>query len=109
MFLLEFERLGTQYTKNEIPDEYKIYKVFKDDIFGDKIVHLNLYLSNIRNNENFLDYYFIREIKELKDKINRYDKEIRNLNCKIDKVVDSLAWWIPIRKLRDNFRNKFFK
>ena len=46
MFLLEFERLGTQYTKNEIPDEYKIYKVFKDDIFGDKIVHLNPYLSN---------------------------------------------------------------
>ena len=36
-----------------MPDEYKIYKVFKDDIFGDKIVHLNPYLSNIRNNENF--------------------------------------------------------
>ena len=43
-----------------MPDEYKIYKVFKDDIFGDKIVHLNPYLSNIRNNENFLEDYFIR-------------------------------------------------
>lgn len=40
-----------------------------------------------------MEYYFINEIKELKDKINCYDKEIRNLNCKIDKVVDSLAWW----------------
>ena len=98
---------GTQYTKNEMPDEYKIYKVFKDDIFGDKIVHLNPYLSNIRNNESFLEDYFIREIKELKDKINCYDKEIRNLNCKIDKVVDSLAWWIPIKKIRDKFRGKF--
>ncbi|WP_158639864.1 hypothetical protein [Brachyspira aalborgi] len=43
----------------------------------------------------------------MKDKINRYDKEIRNLNCKIDKVVDSLAWWIPIKKLRSKFREKF--
>ena len=90
-----------------MPDEYKIYKVFKDDIFGDKIVHLNPYLSNIRNNENFLEDYFIKEIKELKDKINRYDKEIRNLNCKIDKVVDSLAWWTPIKKIRDKFRGTF--
>lgn len=90
-----------------MPDEYKIYKVFKDDIFGDKIVHLNPYLSNIRNNENFLENYFINKIKELKDKINYYDKEIRNLNYKIDKVVDSLAWWIPIKKIRDKFRGKF--
>lgn len=97
----------TQYTKNEMPDEYKIYKVFKDDIFGDKIVHLNPYLSNIRNNENFLEDYFINEIKELKDKINCYDKEIRNLNFKIDKVVDSLAWFIPFRKKRDEFRSRF--
>lgn len=98
---------GTQYTRNEMPDEYKIYKVFKDDIFSDKIVHLNPYLYNIRNNENFLEDYFINEISELKDKINCYDKEIRNLNCKIDKVVDSLAWWIPIKKLRSKFREKF--
>ncbi len=53
---------------------------------------INIKYTNIINNENFLEYYFINEIKELKDKINCYDKEIRNLNCKIDKVVDSLAW-----------------
>ena len=90
-----------------MPDEYKIYKVFKDDIFGDKIVHLNPYLSNIRNNENFLQDYFIREIKELKDKINCYEERLNKLNYKIDKVVDSLAWWIPIKKIRDKFRGKF--
>ena len=28
---------------------------------------------------------------------------------KINKeIINNLAWWIPIRKLRDNFRNKFF-
>ena len=100
-------------------DEYEIYKAFKDDIFADKIVHLNPYLYNIRDNENFLEDYFIKkikelnskidkDIKELKDKINCYDNKINDLNCKINKVVDTLAWWIPIRKWRDSFRNKFF-
>ena len=88
-------------------DEYEIYKAFKDDIFADKIVHLNPYLYNIRNNENFLEDYFIKEINELKDKINCYDKRLDDLNCKIDKVVNSLAWWIPFRKWRDGFREKF--
>ena len=111
---------GTQYTKNEKADEYEIYKVFKNDIFGDKIVHLNPYLYNIRNNENFLEDYFIKKIKELnskidkdtkemKDKINCYDNKINDLNYKIDKVVGSLAWWIPIRKYRERLRSKFLK
>ena len=100
-------------------NEYEIYKVFKDDIFADKIVHLNPYLYNIRNKENFLEDYFIKEINELKDKINCYEERLNklnykineerlnDLNCKIDKVVDSLAWWIPIKKFRDKFRRKF--
>ena len=88
-------------------NEYEIYKVFKDDIFADKIVHLNPNLYDIRNNENFLEDYFIKEINELKYKINYYDKRSNDLNRKINKVVDSLAWWIPVRKWRDNFRNKF--
>ena len=33
---------------------------------------------------------------------------IYNIGYKIDKLIDTLAWWIPIRKWRDNFRNKFF-
>ena len=35
---------------------------------------------------------------------------IESINDKLDrlnKIVDTLAWWIPIRKWRDNFRNKF--
>ena len=97
---------GTEYTKNEMANEYEIYKVFKDDIFSDKIVHLNPYLYNIRNNENFLDDYFIKEINGLKNKINCYEERLNKLNCKIDKVVDTLAWWIPIKKFRDKFRGK---
>ena len=36
------------------------------------------------------------------EKLNRIDK----LNRKVNKLIDSFAWWIPIRKWRDNFRNK---
>ena len=88
-------------------NEYEIYKIFKDDIFADKIVHLNPYLYNIRNSENFLEDYFIKEINGLKNKINCYEERLNDLNCKIDKVVDSLAWWIPIKKIRDKFMRKF--
>ncbi|WP_302272793.1 hypothetical protein [Brachyspira aalborgi] len=35
-------------------------------------------------------------------------KRLNNIEYKIDKLIDTLAWWIPIRKWRDNFRNKFF-
>lgn len=59
--------------------------------------------------------------KELKEKID-YEDSLYNI-CKINdninnrenrfeqiiKNVNELAWWIPIRKLRDKFRNKIFK
>ena len=33
---------------------------------------------------------------------------IERNNDKVNKLVNTLAWWIPIRKWRNNFRNKFF-
>ena len=38
--------------------------------------------------------------KELNDKYN-------NLASVFNELVDKIAWWIPIRKWRDKFRNKF--
>ena len=38
--------------------------------------------------------------KELNDKYN-------NIVSVFNEVVDSIVWWIPIRKCRDGFRNKF--
>ena len=37
-----------------------------------------------------------------------YNK-IYSLNKKLEKLIDTLAWWIPIRKWRDKFRGKFFR
>ena len=38
--------------------------------------------------------------KELNDKYN-------NIVSVFNEIVDKLAWWIPIRKWRDRFREKF--
>ena len=38
--------------------------------------------------------------KELNDKYN-------NIVSVFNKIVDKVAWWIPFKKFRDNFRNKF--
>ena len=32
---------------------------------------------------------------------------ITKLDYKFNKLIDTLAWWVPIRKWRDNFRSKF--
>lgn len=37
------------------------------------------------------------------------NSEIEKLNRKVNKLIDSFAWWIPIRKWRDNFRNKLLE
>ncbi len=43
------------------------------------------------------------------DKFIIYENYKRNneTGYKIKKLIDTLAWFIPIRKWRDNFRNKF--
>lgn len=41
----------------------------------------------------------------INQKINALDNKIKRFE---NKLIDTLAWWIPIRKWRDNFRNKFF-
>ncbi|WP_300368167.1 class I SAM-dependent methyltransferase [Brachyspira sp.] len=38
---------------------------------------------------------------------NNIKIELSNLNYKISKIINIFAWWIPIKKLRDNFRSKF--
>lgn len=37
------------------------------------------------------------------------NSEIEKLNRKVNKLIDSFVWWIPIRKWRDNFRNKLLE
>lgn len=65
----------------DIREKYKELKeknYYQDNLYN--IVKINAELMSISNNES------------------RIEKIIKNVN--------DLAWWIPIRKLRDKFRNK---
>ena len=45
-------------------------------------------------------FYLYNEVCNLKNQLN-------DLNNKMNKIIDSIVWFIPVKKLRDNFRNKF--
>uniref|UniRef100_UPI003F4C9AD9 hypothetical protein n=1 Tax=Brachyspira catarrhinii TaxID=2528966 RepID=UPI003F4C9AD9 len=67
-------------------------------------------LTKSKYNPEFLNFHKINEIKNNEYISNIYykvDNEFYKLNYKIDKIVNTIAWWIPIRKWRDNFRSKF--
>ena len=76
----------------------------------------HLYLYNKTRSK--LTYEFDNRINEFDNRINEFDnrinefdnrinEQIYNIETKITKLIDVLAWWIPIKKWRDNFRDKF--
>ena len=99
---------GTEYCLKEAANDFKIYKVFKDNIFNDFSVSLGYNISKIINNDDFIEEYFNNQIEILNNKNNELHHQVDLLTNLINQIVDTLAWWIPIRKWRDNFRNKFF-
>ncbi len=92
---------GTEYSIKEANNDLKLFKIFKDEIFRCPSVYLNPHIFNIIDNDNFIEEYINNQIDELYSQVDL----LTNL---INKIVNTLAWWIPIRKWRDNFRNKFF-
>ena len=62
---------------------------------------------------------FIEEYIKLKNRVYELEKyknqsiskisleKINEIESKQNKIIDALAWWIPVKKWRDNFRNKF--
>ena len=57
----------------------------------------NNYIETV---DNDINYKLENMYKELNDKYN-------NIISVFNEVIYKIAWWIPIRKWRDNFRNKF--
>ena len=46
---------------------------------------------------------------DLNQKIDIINNEIYNTNKKLDNLINSIAWCIPNKKLRNNFRNKIYQ
>lgn len=76
-------------TDNDIWECQKLFsKHYKQDLV-DKFI--NIMLVNKK--------FFINDKNLIESKNDKLDR--------LNKIVDTLAWWIPVRKWRDNFRNKF--
>ena len=117
--ILDFKACGV----NNVP-AFENFKVDLENVilYEDRLMKFWQEILDYNIKYNYLDKETVDNINELisrsrniiynndkvdNNSINIY-KEIEDLNKKINKVIDTLAWWIPIRKWRDNFRNKFF-
>lgn len=99
---------------------------FSDELTNILIDNYNKYLDNYLLNihetrlfdylysENFINKNQIANLKlknnELNEKINNLELKTNKLNEHsyiIQHIIDVLAWWIPVKKWRNNFRNKF--
>ena len=99
-------------------DKIKIYmdkhydKIFSYEILEIFKHNLSEYKRNCLYNihQSRLLHSFSQRIMNLEigNNDSSLNKRISNLEYGFRKVIDSLAWWIPIRKWRDNFRNKLF-
>ena len=88
--ILEIEKLRSymqKYYTNEFANE--IFDIFMSN-YNEYMKNSIFYMNEMR----FFDYI----LKNL-DRISK-------LEYAVQKVIDSIAWWIPIRKWRDNFRDK---
>ena len=58
-----------------------------------------------------MTFRFNNYIEDKNNKLENMHKELNNkynnLASVFNGVVDRVAWWIPIRKFRENFKNKF--
>ncbi|MEI0496738.1 radical SAM protein, partial [Brachyspira intermedia] len=74
--------------KDEANDYFFMYKLYLEKNKINSMTPYELYLF-IKDNIN-----------------NSNNKDVENINNKLNTLVDSIAWWIPVKKWRDNFRNK---
>ena len=72
-----------------------------------KLFRFALNKIEIKNHED-IDSIIYDYFKELQLQINSQEYRIKKLENIFCNLIDTIAWFIPIRKWRDNFRSKFF-
>ena len=100
-------------TDNDIYECQKLFSKNYEEEFVDTFMNImlknkqlfiegkNTEISNINNN-------MYNEINSIKIKYDNLEKDLSGMINSYKNLINSMAWWIPIRKWRDNFRNKFF-
>ena len=69
--------------------------------------YLNLFVLSLLNRFDEDMENINKDIKSLDSKTMVLDSKIFHVNHCIDIIINTIAWWIPVKKWRENFRNKF--
>ena len=110
---LEIEKVKSlNWLKNALENKKEKYN-YRDDIINYLIEENNEKESEIHYLRNCIDgkqnWIKLFGIYNTKDYLMFYLFGIK-ISLKInEKNINKIAWWIPVRKWRDNFRNKFFR
>ena len=90
-------------------------KEFANEIYNIFIFNYNKYLKNAIlyiNETRFFKYLYenscsnMEKVNFLENVILELKQQNNYLKLKLNNIIDIIAWWIPIKKLRDKFRNK---
>ncbi|MCZ9982581.1 alpha-1,2-fucosyltransferase [Brachyspira hyodysenteriae] len=74
------------------------------------IEYSNYIISNIENNIiNYEKQYYKNQKNNFYSQNQIHISKIENIIDKHNKLINSISWWIPIKKLRENFKNKFIR
>ena len=63
-------------------------------------------INTIENRLNGIENSLQNRLNSIDYNINRVENNLNISNNKINNIVNAIAWWIPNKKIRDNFRNK---
>ena len=90
----------TSYYKND--PMFAINQIVEQKV---RSMEIKIY-NELHNVYNYLDSNK-EYINHTTNIINNINNEINITNNKINKIIDHIAWFIPIKKWRNNFKNKF--
>ncbi|WP_157153314.1 class I SAM-dependent methyltransferase [Brachyspira murdochii] len=105
--MYDLDKLENYLNKNYNNTNFtnKIMSIFKENYNN----YMKNWISNIHNTR--ASFFLYKNIENINDKlhslnVNINENAINDLYNKFNKLVNSIAWWIPVKKWRDNFRNK---
>ena len=82
----------------------------RETFYIEKIIHPKKVDLFLKINADFTNKLFtIKTVEEYIKYLEEQNSELLNLKNKFQYYVDKIAWWIPIRKLRYNFRENIYR
>lgn len=80
------------------------YKIDADKYVNDYIIaNSNLIISQLNNKLEFNNL----QISDLNKKMFEFQNEFYAIKKNVDRIINLIAWWIPVKKWRESFRDKF--